>query len=81
MDILKGLAGRKCPTCGGCGKVQDAAQVGARFRALREERGLTLREVARRAGFSAAYVSDVELGRRGCKSTLIQKLINALKNE
>lgn len=40
-----------------------AQQVGHELRALRLRRGLTLREVAPRAGVTYAYVSDVETGR------------------
>jgi transcriptional regulator with XRE-family HTH domain len=38
--------------------------MGKYIRRLRLAQNLTLRELARRLGFSAAYVSDVELGRR-----------------
>jgi transcriptional regulator with XRE-family HTH domain len=38
--------------------------LGKRIRELRAERGMSLRQLARRLGVSAAYVSDVELGRR-----------------
>jgi transcriptional regulator with XRE-family HTH domain len=38
---------------------------GERVRELREERGLSLREFARKlGGISAAFLSDIELGRR-----------------
>ncbi len=40
----------------------DAEQLGARLRALREERGLTLREVGRRLGISTSAVSQIERG-------------------
>jgi len=34
------------------------------MRERRERTGLSLRDVAKRTGWSAAYVSDLELGRR-----------------
>ena len=37
---------------------------GKRLRQIRTLRGLSLRELARRAKVSAAYMSDIELGRR-----------------
>jgi transcriptional regulator with XRE-family HTH domain len=39
------------------------AQVGKRLRAAREQAGLSLRELARRVGVSASFMSQVELGR------------------
>jgi transcriptional regulator with XRE-family HTH domain len=38
--------------------------MGQRLRELREQAGLSLREVAKAAGVSAPFLSDVELGRR-----------------
>jgi len=38
--------------------------LGQRIRELREERDLSLRELAKRLGCSAAFLSDIELGRR-----------------
>lgn len=38
----------------------DTPTTGQRVRALREQRGLTLRELARRAGVSSAYLSRLE---------------------
>lgn len=40
------------------------AATGAAARNLRISKKLSLREVARRLGYSAAFVSDLELGRR-----------------
>ena len=38
--------------------------LGPRIRELREERDLSLREMAKKLGVSAAFLSDIELGRR-----------------
>lgn len=78
MTILDGLAGRQCPQCGGSGKVCDPAQIGARMREHREAHKLSAREVARRMGFSAMYVCDLEHGRRGWSADLIEKYQEAL---
>lgn len=51
-----------CPTCGSERAVVD----GHWLRRQRQRAGLTLREVSRRLGFSAPYISDVELNRRNC---------------
>ncbi len=51
-----------CPRCGGTG--QHVAVNPAWMVARRKAAGLTLRDVARRLEFSAAYVCDMEKGRR-----------------
>jgi transcriptional regulator with XRE-family HTH domain len=38
--------------------------LGERIRQLRDERDLSLRELAKKLGCSAAFLSDIELGRR-----------------
>lgn len=53
---------RECPTCKGKGKVWDVNPAALRYD--RESRGLSLRDVAKLCGVSAAFVCDVELGRR-----------------
>lgn len=53
-----------CRHCGGDGCEIDPEEVGRIVRWKREGDGLALREVARRARCSAAYVSDLERGRR-----------------
>lgn len=45
-------------------EVIDHEATGQRFRAAREAAKISLREMARRLGMSAPYVSDLELGRR-----------------
>jgi hypothetical protein len=49
-----------CPRCGSPKSVVD----GAWLRERRELAGVTLREMGRRLGFSAPYLSDVEWNRR-----------------
>jgi transcriptional regulator with XRE-family HTH domain len=50
--------------------------LGERIRALRQERGLSQKDMAAAIGVSAAYLSALEHGRRGVPSwTLIQKII------
>jgi transcriptional regulator with XRE-family HTH domain len=50
--------------------------LGARLRALREERGVTLKDMAKALDVSSAYLSALEHGRRG-KPTwfLLQRII------
>ena len=44
---------------------------GRQFGQRRIEEGLSLRDVAAKTGFTAPYISDVELGRRRANPTLI----------
>lgn len=41
----------------------DSAQIGQRLRSAREEKGLSLREVARRLDISASALSQIETGK------------------
>ncbi len=50
--------------------------LGARMRAMREERGVTLKEMARALNVSSAYLSALEHGRRGKPTwSLLQRII------
>lgn len=59
-----------CPKCGGKGKL--AIVNGEFLREHRQHQGISLREIARRMGLSAAYLSDVELGRRPATAKVVQ---------
>ena len=54
----------ECPRCGGSGRILNPAATGALYRAARQKLGLSLRGVARKAGISAPYLSDLERGNR-----------------
>ena len=68
----------ECPKCGGSGHVLDPRVQGMMMKREREEKGLSLREVARRMGFTAAYICDMELGRRGWNGAKIKAFRLAL---
>ncbi len=53
--------------------------LGERIRELREERDLSLRELATTIGVSAAFMSDVELGRRHPSDKHMQAVARALE--
>lgn len=55
---------KTCKHCNGSGQTVDHEQLGAMMRKLRLQSKLSLREVARRLEFSAAYLSDLEQGKR-----------------
>jgi len=53
-----------CIACYGTGKTFDHISVGGAMRKLRLKAKLSQAEVARRMGFSSAYVCDLEAGSR-----------------
>ncbi len=68
-----------CEKCGGSGKLIDQRALGSEMRDLREESGVSLREISRRLRLSAAYISDLERGRRDWADELIAKFKGAIK--
>jgi len=48
--------------------------LGFRIRKLREAKDISLREFARRIGISAAFISDIELGRRYPSEDMLLKI-------
>jgi hypothetical protein len=63
--------------CVACGTPQKVVN-GRWLRLEREIAGMTLREMARHLGYSAAYICDVEHGRRHC-SPRIREAYEALR--
>lgn len=56
----------------------DWKALGQNMAALRQRRGMTQAELARRAGCSVSFVSRVERGTTGLSAVLFFKLCNAL---
>lgn len=54
------------------------SQLGARVRRLRETRGLSLREIAQRAGVSESFVSQVERGAANPSVASLKRMADAL---
>lgn len=52
--------------------------LGKYIRELRDERGLSLRELAKKLGCSAPFLSDVELGRRYPSEEMLKQIGQAL---
>lgn len=71
---------KECPRCEGKGTILDPAYQGAEARRRRKAVDLSLREVARRMNLSVAYLSDLELGRRGWNEKLTQRYVVALRS-
>lgn len=65
-------------TPGGRPALDAGAGVGARVRLLRAERGLSLSELARRAGIGKATLSGLEVGRRNPTLETLYALTTAL---
>lgn len=68
---MRTLKTRPCDKCGGKGELENPIYRGREMRRLRRDADLSLREVARRMDKSAAYISDLELGRRAWSKRLI----------
>lgn len=59
--------------------VIDSVATGEEARALRESAGKTLREVGGKFKCSAAYLSDLELGRRNWTQETVERFESAVK--
>jgi transcriptional regulator with XRE-family HTH domain len=57
----------------------DSQKTGQLAREMREKKKISLRKVARRMGVSAAFLSDLELGRRSWNEENAGKFTRALK--
>lgn len=68
-----------CPKCCGTGQVMDPRAQGLEMRQMREKKRVSLRDMAKRLDISAPYLSDLELGRRGWNTDLMERYKNALK--
>lgn len=68
----------KCPKCSGTGRIADPVMLGASARSKRERSGISLRDLARTLNISAAYLSDLELGRRSWPIGLSSRYVTAL---
>lgn len=69
---------KKCVACSGTGRVPNPIATGVQMRQRRERAGVGLRELSRKLGVSAAYLSDLELGRRGWRNLKLLKAYEAL---
>jgi transcriptional regulator with XRE-family HTH domain len=58
--------------------MEDADMDGSRLRAVRESKGLTVTETAKRAGIAPAHLSRVERGRRGLSLESMARLAGVL---
>ena len=78
MLTVAGVKPKPCQRCNGTGTEPDQKETGKRLRARRMDGGKSLREVARAAGFSAPYLSDLERGNRGWSGDTIRRVEEAI---
>lgn len=55
--------------------------LGTFIRRTRDEKDISLREFARRVGVSAAFASDIELGRRFPSDDMLERIAEVLDSE
>ncbi len=67
----------ECVYCGGKGTITRTNPAWLRY--IRERAGVTLRGMAKRLGVSAAYVCDVEKGRRAIPDSWRAEYVKARK--
>ena len=67
-----------CSRCGGSGYEQNEHEVGRMLRERRKRHNLSLREMAKRMKITAAYLSDLELGKRHWRAQLREKFESEL---
>ncbi|KKL56499.1 hypothetical protein LCGC14_2244780, partial [marine sediment metagenome] len=58
--LTRAMADGECHRCGGTGRERDWRGLGLQARRERESRCVSLRQMAKRIGVSAAYLSDLE---------------------
>lgn len=73
-----------CPQCKGIGKIntmQEDIKTGAAMRKLREQRGISLRAVARFLDKTPSYISMLEMGKQRWNPSLEKKYKAAIEVE
>jgi predicted transcriptional regulator len=75
LEIRQQVGGEApCPTC----KEPRKALLGSKLREKREAAGIGLREVAKKAGLSPSYVSDLERGKRNLGMAAADRLLRVI---
>ena len=57
----------------------DLTTIGAKIKALREERALSMRELASRAGVAVSFISKIEYGKTSPTIMTLQKILEAMR--
>lgn len=67
-----------CPKCKGTGEIENPFYIGQKFKAERIKRDVGLRELARRMGYSPAYISELEHGKKAWSKHLKDRFMKEL---
>lgn len=67
-----------CTRCGGSGSTERVS--GLAMRKLREDAGLTLRQVAKKLGVSIGHLSDMELGNRTMSDEVAEQVVGIVQS-
>lgn len=70
---------RICDVCSGTGRLYDDKETGEQMRSLRESKGVSLRQLAKRLRKSPAYIWKLEVGESQWNNKRIEDYIQALK--
>ena len=76
--LVHHMKSRQCPRCGGTGLLLDPKLTGQSMRQLREAKNISGRDLAAAMGFTANYICDLELGRRGWNEKLVNRYLDAV---
>ncbi len=72
---------RPCHVCSGLGLLYNDRQMGAALKRLREDAGISLREVARRMGKSAPWLSHLERGKAQWNRDRVADFLSAINHK
>ncbi|HVE38611.1 MAG TPA: cupin domain-containing protein [Planctomycetota bacterium] len=59
-------------------RITGDPELGSRLKALREEKSLSLRELSRRAGVAASFLSSMEKGRHSISVAILKSILDVL---
>lgn len=72
---------KRCRCCDGTGKQLDQKDVGSKMRRMRFNARISLRSMSRLMGFSASYLSDLELGKRNWTSERMEQYRSVISQQ
>ena len=76
---MAGLKTKSCRCCDGSGKQYDHRSVGREMTAYRKSENVSQVQVAKRMGYTTAFICDLEHGRRNWRTDLIEAYRKACK--
>ena len=73
------LKTRPCHRCQGTGKLLDPHGVARTLQEIRVRKGYNKTQIARKMGFTTAYICDLEKGIRDWRQELVERYLEACK--